>query len=183
VKKVRTNSFFVTSAPNPVIAYTLYGAKKEDEPNTVDLEEFIDVKGWKSIGNKLESGTIRTVHLIATEEPEVEETTTSSGRGNDDEEDEDASDVEEIVDVLETEDENEEAFEVSESDEFEEDKLDNDIIDDDKIDDATLETPETEIKEQPKVESKKTKSNPVNKAEDIDFEITNLKNGEQGTLF
>jgi topoisomerase-4 subunit A len=174
---------FVTSAPNPVIAYTLYGAKKEDEPNTVDLEEFIDVKGWKSIGNKLESGTIRTVHLIATEEPEVEETTTSSGRGNDDEEDEDASDVEENVDILETEDENEEAFEVSESDEFEEDKLDNDIIDDDKIDDATLETPETEIKEQPKVESKKTKSNPVNKAEDIDFEITNLKNGEQGTLF
>ncbi len=74
---------FVTTVSAPVISYTLYGAKKDDEPTTVDLEEFIDVKGWKSIGNKLETGTIRTIQLVATEETETEESG-NNGMGDDD---------------------------------------------------------------------------------------------------
>lgn len=113
---------FVTTQPKPEIDYTLYGSKKDEDAKHAILEEFIDVKGWKSMGNKFEEGTIRTVSLI---EKEIEEV--------------------ELVEEAENE--------------------------------PSEEKPTTES---PKPKTQKLKE-PKN---DIDFEITNLKqDGEQGSLF
>lgn len=53
---------------------------KEVEKATVDLEEFIDVKGWKSVGNKLSYTEIRKLEwIVADEEADDKEETNEPG--------------------------------------------------------------------------------------------------------
>jgi hypothetical protein len=44
----------------------MLGKGKVGEAETVNLAEFIEVKGWKAIGNKLCGGTIKEVKMIET---------------------------------------------------------------------------------------------------------------------
>lgn len=56
---------FATTAKQPNIAYTIdLGKKKITEKEITDLTEWIDIKGWKAIGNKFISGNIHTVELL-----------------------------------------------------------------------------------------------------------------------
>ncbi|HPW86099.1 MAG TPA: DNA gyrase/topoisomerase IV subunit A, partial [Chitinophagales bacterium] len=51
---------FATLFSNPTVAYTIdLGKGKTSEPEQVNLAEFIEVKGWKAIGNKLYGGSIK----------------------------------------------------------------------------------------------------------------------------
>lgn len=52
---------FVTAKPGPEVT-VYYNSRKMDDKEIV-LEEFIDVKGWKSIGNKLSESRIKKVTL------------------------------------------------------------------------------------------------------------------------
>ena len=49
------------------------GKGKVGEPETVNLTEFIEVKGWKAIGNKLTGGTIKEIKLIEAPQDEEDE--------------------------------------------------------------------------------------------------------------
>lgn len=63
---------FATLFSNPTVEYTVdLGKGKVSEPQTVNLTEFIEVKGWKAIGNKLIGGTIKEMKLV--EAPHSEE--------------------------------------------------------------------------------------------------------------
>jgi len=63
---------FATTAPNPTIEYTLdLGKNKISEPETTQLAEFIEVKGWKAVGNKFVGGTIKSVTLQVSEQTEA----------------------------------------------------------------------------------------------------------------
>jgi topoisomerase IV subunit A len=58
---------FATLFSNPTVEYTMdLGKGKVSEPQTVNLAEFIEIKGWKAIGNKLIGGTIKEMKLIET---------------------------------------------------------------------------------------------------------------------
>ena len=54
-----TKLLFVSTAEKPVIRYEYDGRDEE-----VDLVNFIDVKGWKALGNKLEDGKIKKLKAI-----------------------------------------------------------------------------------------------------------------------
>ncbi len=56
----------VSIQPKPVIQYTVPKKGKEKEKLTLDLSEFIDVKGWKALGNKLDRRKVSTVKLLTT---------------------------------------------------------------------------------------------------------------------
>ena len=65
---------FATLFSNPTVEYTIdLGKGKASEPTEINLVEFIDVKGWKAIGNKLVGGTISSVKLVETVADEAEE--------------------------------------------------------------------------------------------------------------
>ena len=58
---------FATLFSNPTVEYTMdLGKGKVSEPQTVNLAEFIEIKGWKAIGNKLIGGTIKEMKLVET---------------------------------------------------------------------------------------------------------------------
>ncbi len=58
-----------TTSKNPTITYTIdLGKKKISEQEVVDLAAFIEVKGWKAIGNKFIAGNLHTVTLLQKEE-------------------------------------------------------------------------------------------------------------------
>jgi topoisomerase-4 subunit A len=58
---------FATLFLNPTVEYKLdLGKGKTGAPQIINLAEFIDVKGWKAIGNKLCGGTIKEMKLIET---------------------------------------------------------------------------------------------------------------------
>jgi topoisomerase-4 subunit A len=58
---------FATLFSNPTIEYTLdLGKGKVSKPEKVNLAEFIELKGWKALGNKLTGGTIREIKLVET---------------------------------------------------------------------------------------------------------------------
>lgn len=59
---------FNTMKPEPLVK--LVHSKKSVEDEEVDLAEFIDVKGWKAIGNKLTDEKIRKVELLSWKQPE-----------------------------------------------------------------------------------------------------------------
>jgi topoisomerase IV subunit A len=59
---------FVTSAAQPKVKYVLDMGKKQTKDEEALLEEMVDVKGWKAIGNKLIAGKIKEVVLIASGE-------------------------------------------------------------------------------------------------------------------
>jgi topoisomerase-4 subunit A len=65
---------FATLFSNPTVEYKIdLGKGKVGEPETVNLTEFIEVKGWKAIGNKLCGGTIKEIKIVETEADEDEE--------------------------------------------------------------------------------------------------------------
>ncbi|MEZ5004611.1 MAG: DNA gyrase/topoisomerase IV subunit A [Chitinophagales bacterium] len=150
---------FVTTAANPTVAYTLYGAKKEDAATEIDLSDVIDVKGWKSMGNKLTEGTIRTIQLIESEDDQ-----------SDDDSDE-SSDPDDDNDSLVT-------------NATEENKVKEPI---ETIEEMPVVEAKDENKAEKKASSTKKEDQPEEKpkpaTDDIEFEITNLKGGEQGSLF
>ena len=59
---------FASVAAKPKISYAMRikGKKMEGE---LDIADFIDVKGWKSIGNKLSDHKLSSVKEIVTETP------------------------------------------------------------------------------------------------------------------
>lgn len=76
-----TKLFFVTTKPNPVIQYGVRFRNKT-EKGTLNLADLIDIKGWKSIGNKVSEYKLKTVKLLdwdkkedkANEKPKKDET-------------------------------------------------------------------------------------------------------------
>lgn len=53
--------FFVSVQPKPIVAYDFKEKKSDKVEKEVKLADFIDVKGWKALGNKLEEGRITNV--------------------------------------------------------------------------------------------------------------------------
>jgi topoisomerase-4 subunit A len=60
---------FATTAKHPVVEYS-YRTKNDKETEQVDLVEFIDVKGWKALGNRLTEGKATGVKQIEHNEEE-----------------------------------------------------------------------------------------------------------------
>jgi topoisomerase-4 subunit A len=143
---------FVTLHNNPEVELVFEEGKKK-QTQLFNLNEIIEVKGWKAMGNKLVNGKVVSVAILNEEkiiEPiELDEET-------DDDED------------LELDDEN---------------SLENDIEESTQIEqpakNVIIKESKKEKEELPKTEIPKKINNPT----DIDFEITNLKDGEQGSLF
>ncbi len=79
---------FVSTAESPEVdVEVVKGKSKEKETETVNLEEQIDVKGWKSIGNRLSQ--YKVTKIIPPEEPEdtsseaeEEEEAAETGKGS-----------------------------------------------------------------------------------------------------
>ena len=61
---------FATAKPGPVVKVKY--SRKTIEDQDLDLEEFIDIKGWRATGNKLTDEKIRKVELVSVREPEPE---------------------------------------------------------------------------------------------------------------
>ena len=53
-----TQLLFVTLEPNPVVTFT-YRSLKGKEHEEVEIASFIDIKGWKALGNKLKEEKIK----------------------------------------------------------------------------------------------------------------------------
>ncbi len=62
----------VSMHPEAEIKVTKKGAKGEKEEEQIRLDEFIDIKGWKAIGNKLGGSDILKVTEVKKEEPAEE---------------------------------------------------------------------------------------------------------------
>ena len=61
----------VTANPEPLVEVKFQRDKKaEKETEKIALHEFIDVKGWKAMGNKLNHFRINSLDLLTTEGPE-----------------------------------------------------------------------------------------------------------------
>jgi len=63
---------FITTKKKAVIKYTYQVGRKYEEA-VLDLESFIDVKGWKAQGNKLTENRIKKVELVSFEKEEPKE--------------------------------------------------------------------------------------------------------------
>lgn len=63
---------FASTAKHPTVLIKQKDGKKTEELEHIDLEEFIEVKGWKANGNKISEKPILSVELISIAE-EVEE--------------------------------------------------------------------------------------------------------------
>ena len=59
----------VTVQQKPLVEVQTKNSKKEVVWNNVSLDEFIDVKGWKALGNKLSYDKVSKVKLISKDEP------------------------------------------------------------------------------------------------------------------
>ena len=68
---------FVTTKPEPVVL--LKYSKKSIEDEEVDMQEFIDVKGWRATGNKLTDEKLRKIELVRWKEPEKKEDAEKAG--------------------------------------------------------------------------------------------------------
>lgn len=64
-----TKLYYVSLAKEPVVSYT-FNAGKTKETREVNLADFIDVKGWKAMGNKLTDAKIIKVEPVKTSEEE-----------------------------------------------------------------------------------------------------------------
>ncbi|WP_416865530.1 MAG: DNA gyrase/topoisomerase IV subunit A [Imperialibacter sp.] len=64
----------VSSHPSPSfeVSYKKKGSKEVDK-EVIVFEEFIDIKGWKAVGNKLSFPDIKKLEWLANEDPEAEE--------------------------------------------------------------------------------------------------------------
>jgi topoisomerase-4 subunit A len=65
---------FATTDKHPVVEYS-YRTKSGKETEQVDLVEFIDVKGWKALGNRLNEGKATGVKQLENKEEEKKEST------------------------------------------------------------------------------------------------------------
>ncbi|WP_339788446.1 DNA gyrase/topoisomerase IV subunit A [uncultured Imperialibacter sp.] len=79
----------VSSHPSPSfeVSYKKKGSKETDK-EVIVFEEFIDIKGWKAVGNKLNFPDIKKLEWLANEDPEAEEKD-----GNDDDSGPDATEA------------------------------------------------------------------------------------------
>ncbi len=69
IKEGRKNFLeLVTLQPHPVILMAIGKKKSEAEEWEVDLTEMVDVKGWKSLGNKLTDKKLFNLEIISQEE-------------------------------------------------------------------------------------------------------------------
>lgn len=74
---------FVTTAKEPIVKYSLDLGKKKTSEEDAALEELIEVKGWRAMGNRFVAGKIKSIELIGqSEEPDEEKS--ESKDGNDD---------------------------------------------------------------------------------------------------
>ncbi|MEZ4843728.1 MAG: DNA gyrase/topoisomerase IV subunit A [Bacteroidia bacterium] len=64
---------FVSTKKRPTILLTTKNDKGEKAEDEIDLSEFIDIKGWKSTGNKLSYNNFVKFKEIETDDAEVEE--------------------------------------------------------------------------------------------------------------
>lgn len=62
---------FATAKPGPLV--NIKYSRKTLEDQELELEEFIDVKGWRAIGNKLTDEKIRKIEMVSFREPVVED--------------------------------------------------------------------------------------------------------------
>ncbi|MEZ4990899.1 MAG: DNA gyrase/topoisomerase IV subunit A [Saprospiraceae bacterium] len=67
-----TKLLYATTEEAPVLHYS-YRTKEGKVEETLDIAEFMDVKGWKALGNKLTDYKVTTVKEVKTEEPETTE--------------------------------------------------------------------------------------------------------------
>jgi len=73
----------VSTEPAPHISYkAATGKGNEKEEMTVNLADFIDVKGWRAMGNKLDRRKVTGVKLIEVEQPEEADEDETSANGN-----------------------------------------------------------------------------------------------------
>jgi len=68
-ENTRNTLYYVTLADHPVVIYKIKN-KEGTEEHEVDMVDFIDVKGWKSLGNKLTESKPISVKAIHQELPE-----------------------------------------------------------------------------------------------------------------
>ena len=78
-----------TSQKAPVVEVQTKNSKKEIEWQTIKLDEFIDVKGWKAMGNKLSYDKVMKVKLLSKDDPVVELTEKKVNTNSDDDQEED----------------------------------------------------------------------------------------------
>ena len=64
----KTKLFFATIDENPVIEYAMR-VKRQKVTGEVNLADFIDVKGWRALGNKLSEHKLTSVKLLSSTKP------------------------------------------------------------------------------------------------------------------
>ena len=67
-----TKLYFASVHENPKLSYA-YRVKGGKEEGTVNLADFIDVKGWKALGNKLIDKKISSFKDLTPKPPKVEQ--------------------------------------------------------------------------------------------------------------
>ncbi len=61
---------FLSTAAQPMIGLTVMKGKKEEEVyEEIDVSAFIDIKGWKSQGNRISPHTVKEIAPLQVEEP------------------------------------------------------------------------------------------------------------------
>ncbi|MFN8394709.1 MAG: DNA gyrase/topoisomerase IV subunit A [Bacteroidia bacterium] len=73
---------FATTKEAPIVEIKF--TKKTLEDLVLNLEEFIDVKGWKAVGNKLTDDKIKKIELLSFREPEAKSSSESAQGGGED---------------------------------------------------------------------------------------------------
>jgi len=69
----KSKLLFASLHPGPVINYSVK-VKSEKMEGTINLAEFIDIKGWKALGNRLSEQMLSNIKDISpTEEPQIDE--------------------------------------------------------------------------------------------------------------
>jgi topoisomerase IV subunit A len=102
---------FATTKEAPIVEIKF--TKKSNEDLVLNLEEFIDVKGWKASGNKLTEEKIRKIEMVSFREPEPVGGKAKAEEADDDDEnggegdEKDPNDIPfEIIDARENDEEN-----------------------------------------------------------------------------
>lgn len=66
----KSQMLFVSVKPNPRISYAIKVGSKKMDGGEINLAEFIDVKGWKALGNKLSDQKLLDVKEVIVKEEE-----------------------------------------------------------------------------------------------------------------
>src|SRR5690606_17372901 len=74
--------YLVTKDPNPKIKVDYVKGKYITSPTEeILLEEFIDVRGWKALGNKISTNKVASVKWLANEDPDEDKSSRSGDKG------------------------------------------------------------------------------------------------------